>query len=166
VSTDYDSTFAKYNKYRKWQLGDKRYGPDGEYGSPRLADGEHMNGLGHEALARALTDAARLARSNENLGTWADLYCFFRELPNIMPMVRCWAVVKVYGDPTWKDAVWYGCTTKEQAEAMAPAIEEHYAKKRPYPSRDKFVVRKNYPVRVIDLLAPETTPEQVVRSLG
>jgi hypothetical protein len=164
---EYDPTFCGYNKYRAWQLGDKRYGPDGEYGSSRLADVQFMTRLSADAMAHLLEKAADTLRHNaDDLGTMADLYCFFREAPRIMPEVRCWGVVKVYADPGWPDAVSYGCSTQEQAEAVAAALTAHYAKKYPHRKPDQFVVRENCSVRPIDVLAPELTVERLLRGLG
>lgn len=109
--------------------------------------------------------------------TWELLEDIDRDLPAVM----CWCVVKVYGrDPdTWRPTVWTGHTTLEQAEAFAPAIAAHYAKKSAHGGGDKnpdapghfggwqdrFMVKRT-PCSIRDMMQPALTPEDYVRSLG
>lgn len=98
-------------------------------------------------------------------------YNVMADVNRALPRVECWCVVKHYAshdrDPNdvWKPAVWLGCTTKEQAEAFAPAIEAHYVRKYGPAERDRFVAERA-PCYIRQVINPELTPEEYVEGLS
>jgi hypothetical protein len=167
VTTDDAATI-----FTDWNLARTR-GPDHEYGCVRLT--QDLNGvqrLDRGGLAAALRDAADLLDSrHDEPWAMADLWSFLKNADRVMPEIEAWQVIKNYGetDPTsaWygRKTVWCGCLTREQADAIAEAVEEHYATKYHHLRRERFTVEFG-PVGVRDMLHPDTTPRRYVRGLG
>ena len=147
---------------------------DWEHNNGRLAD--RLNGarrLTAPELAELLREAADTLETvpPTDLETMADLYCFLALANDTMPLVECWVVTKHYADTdpasAWykKTATWCGATTKQHAEELAVAIEEHYAQKYPHHRRDRFKVSRGE-CRATDVIRPETSAEEYARRLG
>jgi hypothetical protein len=124
-------------------------------------------------VVRALEQLSRLPPdktevSFEYLPEVAAAWSLLRNLTDALPKIVTWCVVKHYAnhdpaDNSWKPAVWVGCTTKAQAEELAPAIQKHYSKK--YDYGDRFVVEQRG-CHVRDILNPCMTVEQYINLLG
>lgn len=71
--------------------------------------------------------------AEKHVGELKVAFDALHELHRYLPEVECWCVVKHYAghvadvDP-WEPRVWVGCSSREQAEELAPAIERHYAR--------------------------------------
>lgn len=93
------------------------------------------------------------------------------DLDRHLPEVIAWCVVKHYsnsGDAArWLPAVWVGCKTEEQANAMRDAIAKHYDGQADRHGwlRDKWTVERR-PCRISSVLRPEVTAEEYARGLG
>lgn len=93
------------------------------------------------------------------------------EIHRAIPHVEGWCVVKVYkhkgaSGSSWRPRVWIACTTREQAEEFAPAIERHYANRYSNTSNpDRFVVAWGA-ADATDFVRPGMTADEYVRRLG
>jgi hypothetical protein len=146
-----------------------------------------VNGLDEDAydLPELLREAATLVEVHgQDPNVMADVYSFLYNASRLMPLVECWVVFKLYADtdPTsaWfgKRASWLGTTTKEQAEALAPAIEKHYKEQaealapaiekhytRPHDKHpDRFVVERGF-CRALQIIDPSATVEEYIGRL-
>lgn len=122
-----------------------------------------------DKVTRGLRALQRLPEgSTVELDKVQDVIEAFHFLDNVIdyiPEVNCWCVVKKYADPTWKDAVWIGCTNQEQAETMRPAIFEHYRNQsHGMTYRDTFEVEFR-PCSILQILRPEVTVEEYLQTL-
>lgn len=118
------------------------------------------------AALAAVSDGAVVPETH--LSALADAYNHMADVERALPKVECWCVVKHYSNESegvWKPAVWLGCTTKEQAEAFAPAIAKHYDRKYRETSRDRFVVERAA-CGIRQVVHPELTAEAYVAGLG
>jgi hypothetical protein len=118
---------------------------------------------------------------HEHLGRLAQAWMLVENVERDLPSVECWCVVKEtrYRDEPPRWTTWTGHVDREQAEAFAPVIAAHYARKNahggadPEPEadgyfggwRDRFHVRWAV-ARVRDVVGPLCSPEEYVRRLG
>jgi hypothetical protein len=106
----------------------------------------------------------------------AQLACMLQEVLKAIGdthvQVELWCATKFYrenleGDPNkrWPPAPWTGHTTKEQAEAYAPAIKQRYLELHHVDYGDQFRVTRQL-VSAHSIVPPELSAEDYVRGIG
>lgn len=170
MSVNTDDSLTEFSNLNNWRI----HPPDWEYHRKHLA--HLVNGIkrfeSSKDMAHSLRVAATLLEERgDQPWAMADLYCFLQNATAAMPEIPGWTVIKHYGDRDSKSH-WYGRTTvwcatltEEHARQLAPAIEEHFAKKYPHHPRDTFTVELGA-ARPIDFIHPSITAEKYVRNLG
>ena len=124
--------------------------------------------VGPEDLAALLREAADLIEFHPDPRSMADVYAFLCNAQRTLPPVECWVVSKHYADtdPTspWHGKVtpWCGASSQDQAEELAAAIEDHYAKSG---RRHHFRVGRGR-IPVSSVVRPDLSTADYIRSLG
>lgn len=85
------------------------------------------------------------------------------DMTHRVPRVRAWCVVKHYGNG-WPKTVWVACTTRGQAEVLAPRVGAFFERIEGTSPGDYFAVEEAE-ARVYQLLLPSVTADDYVMSL-
>lgn len=141
----------------------------GEWDSPFIASPTGGFSADAEGFIAALRHCADLV---EALGhdpyVMADVYTFLAHAQYALAALRvpAWVITKHYADTTMSPAVeWVGCLNQTQAEQLAPAIQQHYARKYPHLTPDTFVVSRGT-TRVNQILRPDVTAREYVEYIN
>lgn len=137
---------------------------------------------GADVIARDPNGYPEMLTELDPARTAAILWGVLEDIDYGIPEVEGWAVVKTSyhstDGPEGRTSVWTLHTSKEQAEAFAPAIAAHYARKASHTSdahperpgiwggwTDRWsVVWTTDSIR--DMIGPDCTPEAYTRGLG
>lgn len=139
-----------------------------EYDSLYIASPTGGTTVDAEGFIAALRHCADLV---EALGhdpyVMADVYTFLAHAQYALAAlgVPAWVITKHYADTTMSPAEWVGCLNQTQAEQLAPAIQQHYARKYPYRTPDTFVVSRGT-TRVNQILRPDVTAREYVEYIN
>lgn len=108
-----------------------------------------LDGLEDDAHKVPLEKADRIRIAGEALDS----------LDRYLPKVEAWCLVKVYGSPGWKPAVWWGCTNKAQAEALCAVATQRYPHKSHWPESQRDTWRVEYRAcEMSEMVDPRFTP--------
>ena len=76
-----------------------------------------------------------------------------------LPLVTCWCVVKHYSDGFARPIIWLGCTTRDQAETMAPMLAEYFNSRHPHSKPDRYEVERRT-CEISEVIDPSFTAEE------
>jgi hypothetical protein len=128
----------------------------------------------------AVTDYGYPTVAEEQMGLLAEVWERLEDIHRRLPYVEAWCVVKDSrrSISPMGPRVWTGHTDREQAEAFAPVIAAHYARRAHHTSdrfpddpgywggwTDRFYVGRSV-CSIRDVVGPNLSPEEYVRGLG
>lgn len=137
-----------------------------EYDSPFIASPTGGTATDTEGFIAALRHCADLVEAlGDEPYVMADVYTFLSVARYADLRVPAWVVTKHYSDGRTQPAEWLGCLSAEQAEQMAEAIQQHYARKYPHLDPDTFVASHGR-CRINQILRPDVTAREYVEFLN